>query len=81
MRWVMEMTRASIQDFSNLVGITSREQDESVAESMRLCISSGEAGSKLDNMGGFDVFVGTEVSVLITLDGMEEHSLVILSLK
>ncbi len=48
----MGTTRALIQDFSSLVGITSREQDESVEESIRLCISSREAGSKFDSKGG-----------------------------
>ncbi len=59
--WVMGTTRALIQDFSSLVGITSREQDESVEERIRLCISSREASSKFDSKGGFCMFEGTVV--------------------
>src|SRR5438552_12536650 len=77
----MGETRASIQDFNNLVGITSREQDESVEDKIRCRISSTEAGSKLDIFGGFGKFEGTEEPVLLTLDGIEQHSLVILSSK
>jgi len=68
--WVMGTTRALIQDFSSLVGITSREQDESVEESIRLCISSREAGSKFESIGEYGIFEGTVVSVLLTLDGI-----------
>jgi hypothetical protein len=68
--WVIGTTRALIQDFSNLVGITSREQDESVEESIRICISSREAGSKFESKGGFGIFEGTVVSVLLILDGI-----------
>ncbi len=48
----MGLTRASMQDFSNLVGIKFREQDKSVDNSIRLHISLGEVISKLDNNGG-----------------------------
>jgi len=79
----MGVTRTSIQDFNNLVGITSSEQEESVEDSTTFLISSTEAGSKFDIIGGFGKFEfeGTEGSVLLTLDGMELHSLVILSSK
>ena len=77
----MGITRASTQDFNNLVGMISREQDESVEASMRLRISTGEARSKLDSNGGFGIFEATTVSELLPLDGIEQHSLVILSLK
>ena len=77
----MGVTRTSIQDFNNLVGITSREQDESVEDSTKFLISSTDAGSKFDQIGGFGKFEGTEVTVLLTLDGMELHSFVILSSK
>ena len=77
----MGVTRASIQDFNNLVGIKSREQDASVEERINLRISSKEAGSKEDSKGGVGTLEGTEVELLLTLKGMEEHSLVILSSK
>ena len=77
----MGITRASIHIFNNLVGMISREQDESVEASMRLRISTGEARSKLDSNGGFGIFEATTVSELLPLDGIEQHSLVILSLK
>ena len=77
----MGVIKASIQDLSSLVGIVSREQDESVEDSMRLRISSGEVRSKLDNDGGFDIFGGRSFSELLPVDGIDEQSLVILSSK
>ena len=50
-------------------------------DSTKFLISSTEAGSKFDKIGGFGKFEGTEVTVLLTLDGMELHSFVILSSK
>ena len=48
---VIGTTRASRQDLSNLVGMISRGQDESVELSMILRISSVIAGAKLDMIG------------------------------
>ena len=79
--WVIGTTRASIQDFINPVGITSRVQEESVEKSIRLRISSREASSKFESNGGYDILEGTVVSVLLTLDGIVRQSLVILSSK
>ena len=78
-RCAIGITRASTQDFRSLVGMASREQDKSVEASMRLRISSGEAGSNLESTGGFGKFEGTEVLVLLTLVGIELNNLVILS--
>src|SRR5690349_7641613 len=77
----MGTRRAFIQDFSTLLGITSREQDESMENITRLRISSREAVKKFESNGGFGIFEGTVLSVLLALDGIMQQSLIILSSK
>ena len=78
---VMGTIGAFIQDFNNLIQITSREQGESVENSIRLRISSREAGSKFESPGRFGIFEGTVVPVLLKMNGIVQQNLTILSSK
>jgi len=52
MMLVMAGSRAGRQDFSNFVGIGSREQVASEEERIAADTSPGEAGRKSDRIGG-----------------------------
>ena len=71
----------TIQDFSNLVGIRSREQEESVELSIILRTSFSVTGSKQENWGGVDVVRLSAKLKLSRPAGIEEQRLSILSLK
>ena len=72
-------TKALMQDFRSLVGMTSREQDKSVEESISLRTSSLVIGEKLERMEG----LGKKELMLqeLTVGGIAEQSRVILSSK
>jgi len=71
----------TMQDFSNLVGIRSREQEESVELSIILRTSFSVTGSKQENWGGVDVVRLSAKLKLSRPAGIEEQRLSILSLK
>lgn len=70
-----------MQDLSSLVGRTSSKQDESVELSIRVRISSRDAGLKFDSNGGCGIKEDSVVSELLLMGGIEEQSLEILSSK
>src|SRR5688572_10604586 len=70
-----------MQDFNNLVGIRSREQEESVELRMILRTSRSDTGWKLESSGGGDNVGLSAKEKLLVQGGIEEQRLVILSLK
>ena len=76
----MGQLSALAQDFKSLVGITSKEQVESLEILIRLRISSTVAGSNSDRTGG-SLQQESSGKGQLMFSGIEEQSLTILSLK